>query len=270
MSDETFHLTKWYLDAVSEDGRVLVGHHGELSWKGVSFRHTSVLLRDRAGKVTEQWASRGTSAPAFEEGSVRWTSARPAVDGLWKRAERCRGNAEAGAFRLLETAEGAVDWSCLVPAARVRATLPDGSLLEGPGYAEKLELGIRPWRLPIEELRWGRFLAGTSSLVWIDWRGSKPLSLALLDGKRVAVASIDDTSVVLAEPRGRLDLLPSVVLRDGLLGGPVLGRVPGLSRTLPARMLRVHETRRLARGVFEVEGGERREGDALFEVVRWP
>ncbi|MBK8594309.1 MAG: hypothetical protein IPN83_01725 [Holophagales bacterium] len=270
MSDETFHLTKWYLDAVSEDGRVLVGHHGELSWKGISFRHASVLLRDRAGQVTERWASRGISAPVLEEGSVRWTSLRPAVDGLWKRAEGGAGNAESGSFRLLATAEGSVDWSCLVPAARVRATLPDGSLLEGSGYAEKLELSIPPWRLPIEELRWGRFLSGGSSLVWIDWRGAVPLSLALLDGRRVAVVSIDDTSVVLADPPGRLDLLPTAVLRDGLLGGPVLGRVPGLSRTLPARMLRVHESRRLARGVLEVEGGVRREGDALFEVVRWP
>lgn len=270
MSDETFHLTKWYLDAVSEDGRVLVGHHGELSWKGISFRHASVLLRDRAGQVTERWASRGTSAPVLEEGSVRWTSSRPAVDGLWKRAEGGSGNAESGSFRLLATAEGCVDWNCLVPAARVRATLPDGSLLEGPGYAEKLELSIPPWRLPIEELRWGRFLSGVSSLVWIDWRGAAPLSLALLDGRRVAVASIDDTSVVLADPPGRLDLLPTTILRDGLLGGPVLGRVPGLSRTLPARMLRVHESRRLARGVLEVEGESGREGNALFEVVRWP
>lgn len=270
MSDETFHLTKWYLDAVGEDGRVLVGHYGLLSWKGMSFRHASVLLCDRAGHVTERWASHGTSPPLLEEGSVRWTSSRPAVNGVWTQAAGFAGNADAGAFRLLETAEGTVDWNCLVPAARVRATLPDGSLLEGVGYAEKLELSIRPWRLPIQELRWGRFLSGGSSLVWIDWRGSEPLSVALLDGRRAEVSSIDDTSVVLAEPRGRLDLLPSVVLRDGLLGGPVLGRVPGLSRTLPARMLRVHETRRIARGVLAFENGSRREGDALFEVVRWP
>jgi hypothetical protein len=157
-----------------------------------------------------------------------------------------------------------------VPSARVRATLPDGCLLEGTGYAERLELSVRPWRLPIRELRWGRFLSGGSSLVWVDWRGSSPLSLALLDGRRVAVASVDDTSVVLDEPRARLALRASAVLRDGLLGGPVLGRVPGLSRTLPARMLKVHETRWLGSGVLELEDGTRREGNALFEVVRWP
>ena len=45
---------------------------------------------------------------------------------------------------------------------------------EGTGYAERLELSIRPWRLPIRELRWGRFVSEGASMAWIDWQGADP------------------------------------------------------------------------------------------------
>ena len=206
----------------------------------------------------------------MDDGGIRWRSSRPEIDGSWSRDPRARGAASASTHRLLETDEGTVDWTCLLPSARAELLLPDGGIARGLGYAERLELTIRPWRLPIEELRWGRFLCPEASLAWIEWRGPAPLSLALLDGRPARLASVDADSVVLSEPAARLDLAPGTVLREGLLGGSVLGRVPALRRSLPGRMLRVHETRWLARGALDLGSGARHEGDVVHEVVRWP
>ena len=133
----------------------------------------------------------------------------------------------------------------------------------------RLRLTIRPWRLPIQELRWGRFLSDGPSLVWIEWRGPRPLSLALLDGKEAVVERVDDDRVVLGEPEAILSLTLRATLREGRLGAAVLDGIPGLRGTLPARMLAVHESRRYSSGVLEV-GTARHEGEALHEVVRWP
>ena len=49
-------------------------------------------------------------------------------------------------------------------------SLCDGVVLRGLGYAEHLSMTIPPWRLPIDTLRWGRFLSPERSVVWIDWQ----------------------------------------------------------------------------------------------------
>ncbi len=210
-------------------------------------------------------------APPEVDGSgIRWRSSRPAIDGRWSRDLGAGGDPPVPTRRLLETEEGAVDWTCLLPSAQAELLLPDGRRARGLGYAERLELTLRPWKLPIEVLRWGRFLCPETSLVWIDWRGPVPLSLALLDGRPARIASVGDSSVILAEPAAHLDLAPGTILREGLLGGNVLGRVPALRRSLPGRMLRVHETRLHSSAVLDLGTGRRVAGDAVHEVVRWP
>ena len=54
--------------------------------------------------------------------------------------------------RLFESADGIVDWTCEMPRARTRI----GEVC-GDGYAEVLHMTVPPWKLPIDELRWGRF-----------------------------------------------------------------------------------------------------------------
>ncbi len=130
---------------------------------------------------------------------------------------------------------------------------------------------IPPWRLPIRELRWGRFLAddGRASAVWIDWRGPRALSFAAANGAPCAAAEIGETRVVLGDPPATVDMTDPRVLRDGPLARTVLGRIPGLRKRLPVRILETRETKWLSRGALEREG-IRRAGWAVHEVVRWP
>ena len=71
----------------------------------------------------------------------------------------------------------------------------DLGLRSGLGYAERLVLTIPPWKLPIETLRWGRFLSPSDWIVWIDWQGEHPQTIVYRNGARVAVDELGDEQI---------------------------------------------------------------------------
>jgi hypothetical protein len=127
-----------------------------------------------------------------------------------------------------------------------------GRPVTGLGYVEVLTLTLPPWRLPIDELRWGRFCAADGGAVWIEWRGPHPLKLGLLDGAPAPFMP------------ERLGLRDHRVLRSGRIGETALAMIPRLDR-LPGRVLGLSETKWLSRGALAGS-----EGWAIHEVVRWP
>src|SRR5262249_23596550 len=125
---------------------------------------------------------------------------------------------------LLASDKGNIDWHCLLPRARGRVVLAGSVVVEGLGYVERLEMTLRPWDLPIRELRWGRFLSEDTGVVWIEWRGQQPLQLLTLNGVDQTETDVGDREV--AWRAGRLELEPGSALREGALGITALGRVP--------------------------------------------
>lgn len=127
---------------------------------------------------------------------------------------------------------------------------------------------IPPWRLPFEELRWGRFLSAEDALVWIHWRGAHSLNLTFHNGTSVEHASLTDDELVAGEMSLALDR--GTVLREGALVETALNAVPGIQRLFPLRILRAHECKWLSRGVLKKPEAEPSAGWAIHEVVRWP
>jgi hypothetical protein len=130
---------------------------------------------------------------------------------------------------------------------------------------ECLDLTIRPWSLPIDELRWGRLLTDTASAVWIDWRGREPRTLVAVDGTEVAGARVQDSSI---EWRGgSVELRADRVLRTGRLER-VLYRHPLLRAILPRSMRALEEHKTVGRGTLSSVGGTSG-GWAIYEMVRF-
>jgi hypothetical protein len=151
----------------------------------------------------------------------------------------------------------------------MQVTTSDGTALSGLGYAERLTLSIAPWRLPIEALRWGRWIAaeGGRSLVWIDWRGTHPLTAVFVDGVRQGAATVDDDRVAAADVilvlRDRRTLHQRA-LRD------VIGAVGPLARMFPASWLDVEDCKWMSVGTLHGAGGSPETGWAIHEHVRFP
>jgi hypothetical protein len=149
-----------------------------------------------------------------------------------------------------------------MPWAACSVELEDAAPVEGRGYVEVLEMTLPPWTLSIRELRWGRWLSDGTSLVWIDWRGARPLTLILEQDREVRGAVADDG--VELEGGRRLLLTPLRTIRDGRLGETALEGIPKIRDAVQPSFLGAVEQKWLGRGVLE-PGGET--GQAIYERV---
>lgn len=185
----------------------------------------------------------------------------PGLDGdvLTWRAEplQCemtlRRRAPAYATTLFASDDGSITWRCEMPAADCEVRVGDDRF-RGRGYAELLTMTLPPWRLPIDELRWGRFCGDEVSLVWINWRGAHPLDLLLVNGMRA------DRSNDLA-----LSIEGDSIIRSAALSETLASITP----LVPKRLLRARETKWRGRGTVRRGNAVVDRGWAVHELVRF-
>jgi len=229
-----FSLAKWYLDCVTDEGEAVIAYRAELRWGAVAIGYASVLRHREKTEVRS--TLRACPLPELRGDELLWEAPPLRIEGRWR--------ALAPAAR--ETVSQGVDWICVQPRSEVELRL-DGRTLRGLGYAEELKLTVPPWKLPIDELRWGRWVAKDRGLVWIDWRGPH--------SKKVSIGG-EPSELALDEGR---------VLRSGAIGETALSIIPDLHKVFPGRIVGLHETKWLARGRIGSS-----EGWAIHEIVKWP
>lgn len=257
---EPFELIKWYLDAVAPGGQVFVNHWTTLRWRGFSCTWHSHATVGPSGQLEERGCLSPVAPPSWVDGHLVWHS--PALRHTAKYLPLLPSFSRV----LLDGPTGRVDWHCEIPAGRVTAQRePDPSIV-GLGYAERIRLTMPPWRLPIRELRWGRWIAddGTDSLVWIDWRGSEPRTWIFRNGQALEGASVSDHSVT--GPGMELGLAKGQPVRSRSVG-EVIRKVPGLSALVPGSVLDWQEDRWVGRASLIREGVTGGPGWMLFERV---
>ena len=252
-----FHLSKWYLDCVTDSGNTSIAYVGDLAW-GPAHLHYSSLLRSAGNNVTQQNSLRRPSMPEVNGSSISWNSAPFEFAAKW----------QADSTEVRETVfkneEGSVEWHCLMPRAHVR-TGNDSGL----GYIEHLSMTIAPWKIPIQYLRWGRFCSPSDWAVWIDWQGEFSKRVLHLNGKSVPGSTVEDEQITF-DDGSRLTMDRSLTLRKGPLGTTALSSIPGVSKTFPARLLQVYECKWRSRARLECPRRSPVEGWAIHEIVSWP
>ena len=251
-----FKLSKWYLDCVGESGDASIIYAGAARWGPVRLRYSS-LLESAAGAVSTRYSLRA-GEPTLAAGALRWSSVPLRADGEWL--------ADSTEIRetLFASEAGRIEWRCLMPRARARI-----GNLAGLGYAERLEMTVAPWKLPLRTLRWGRFASAADWLVWIAWGGEFPRAWVYRNGREVRASSIEDDGIEL-DDGARLILDRSLVLRQGPLGSTALSAIPGIRETVPLRLLQVDECKWRSRARLERTGEPPVEGWAIHERVEWP
>jgi hypothetical protein len=254
---DRFCLSKWYLDAVGELGEVFIGYRAALRWRRVAVPYASILTADASGVRSAQTVRPGPE-PDFLEGALAWTEPRLDVAATW------RGSAHAIGRTLYESPEGTVVWNCVLPSAETESTCGK-NVLHGLGYAEHLSMTIAPWRLPIDTLRWGRFLSTEHALVWIDWECTEGRrTWVFVDGTEVR-GEVSEEGIFFEGGKLRLPMPGRLTLREGRL--PHLLRNLPLPRPLLLRAHAIHETKWRTRGVLERLGAPPSEGWAIHEIV---
>ncbi|MFH0990290.1 MAG: hypothetical protein V1799_09795 [bacterium] len=259
---QNFSLSKWYLDCITPSGETWIGYAAQLHWRAFSLSYSSMLHCTPAGHIAERTSIRNIQMPSFENDLLLWAPRMLKIEGSW------RSDAKPVERVLYQTEEGVLRWSCLMPRANCILRLPD-HLIRGYGYVELLHLTIPPWTLPIETLRWGRFLSETDGLVWIEWQGAEPKKILLYNGEEVHDASIGDTEITYADGRSVLHLLDPLVLRKGRLISTALKKIPGIKSIVPAKILETYECKWRSRGRLQHLPITTSEGWAIHEIVRF-
>lgn len=257
-----FLLRKWYCDSVSPEGDVFLGYWARLTWGPVTIPYVSGLYKHRHHPARERSLIRSCAAPALDRGTLEWDCRGLGIKGHW------RATAAPCERVLLNDAGGSITWRCHIPAANSRVILADAAPIAGAGYAEELTMTVRPWLLPMDELRWGRFVSPQSALTWIEWRGRTDRQWVFLNGAAVAGAAIGGDRVRLAGNGDGLHLNHAVCLRDGPLARTALRRLRGARRWLLRGIEDAHETKWLSQGTLTI-GARACSGWAIHEVVRF-
>jgi hypothetical protein len=255
----SFCLQKWYLDCVSENGEVFIGYSAKLDWKSLGLAYASFLDFD-GGRSKSGTSLLKECLPEISGDCVVWESENLACSGKWQNI-----GSKLPALKLFENDVGSVIWNARFPLSEVRIKR-SGSELVGLGYAEKLDLTIPPWRLPIEELRWGRFISKDIYVVWVEWSGSQPLRVVYLNGRKIKDATVSDNGV--HWEGGTLQHKQFSVLREGPLVATVLPKIPGIRTIFPEKILNMHERKWLSSSVFMLNGITHR-GWTIHEIVQF-
>ncbi|HEX8659782.1 MAG TPA: hypothetical protein VF690_19720 [Hymenobacter sp.] len=258
-----FQLQKWYADVVDPaTGHLAICYDSELRWKGLAFRFTNLLRFEPPGMRFASASFVHQAQAGLNEDQVLFTLKQRGVRGTWQR--------QAPALRelLLETAYGSVLWECHFPAATAQVLMGE-TVLHGLGYVEKLTLTLPPWHLPLQTLRWGRFVAPGHCLVWIKWEGPEPRHLVFYNGTRYAdTGHIGDNEVQVGPFRLAFEAKHS--LRAGLVGKTVFQRFPWFKKLFPVRILHLDEAKWLSAATLTEARTVVATGYAVHERVEWP
>lgn len=259
-----FSLSKWYLDCITDEGEAFVGYSASLRWKALSLEYSSILIRRTSGGIKTRATLHGGKHPVVSGDSVHWDCPSLKLKGIWRAKQQPLHRTVFGA------SSTPLNWSCLQPHAVAEISVGDFGTFNGFGYVDYLNLPAQPWKLPLDELRWGRYLSEEDSIIWMDFKGAYPEAIVFHNGALCEGARVSDREITLGLNQLVLSFGETQPLREGTLASTALSVIPGINKLVPARMLNTEERKWRSRGILKDGDSILGTGWTIHEVVRWP
>jgi len=261
-----FHLSKWFLDFVSDNGDAMIFYSANLTWHSWVASYTSWLRYNPFSGLTVKSRFRNVQIPQQKENLIIWKDVRFGVSGKWESL------AEVIKARIVDTEEGFLDWICFQPASRVALKI-NNQVLAGSGYAEQLILTIPPWKIAMDELRWGRFGSEQDTMVWIELRAKSDLQWLWLNGAKMENCIIKDDHIDLPDKNLVLKLDRGVELESEKKIYSVVEKlvryIPGISKVMPVRFLMADEVKWFSKGEIQIKCNTIARGVAIHERINF-
>jgi len=266
MGRYNFHLSKWFLDFIGNNGETMIFYAAKLSWKGIAVHYASWIHYDPESGVKISSHFRNVQVPEKKGKLITWHDVEFKVSGSWESV------ANPLQARLFDADDGYLDWNCFQPASKVQLKIED-KIIEGKGYAEQLILTTPPWHIPMNDLRWGRFHSLHDTMVWIELRKENKQQWLWLNGEKIINCSIEDDHISSPEKNFLLKLDRGVVLESEKkifqVAHTLLRHLPGFNKLMPANFLMAHSHKWLSKGEFQKNGGKVTQGMAIHEWVNF-
>ena len=263
---KNFYLNKWFLDFVAENGEAMIFYAAKLYWNKREVSYTSWLSYDLSSGVRQTSRFRNINIPENKNGMITWNDSKFGVSGCWESL------AYPIHARLFDSGEGFLDWNCHQPASNVTLNINDRTI-HGTGYAEQLILTVPPWKIPMDELRWGHFGSSENQLVWIEWRAEEKRQWLWLNGEKIEDCIIEDDHIFNAKKEILLQLDREVILESEKKISSVVERlvrfIPGINKIIPIKFLLADECKWLSKGVLSQRDAVIAHGTAIHELVNF-
>jgi hypothetical protein len=256
-----FKIEKLYLDCIDEQGNCFIIYFAKLKFFFLRLFYSGFIFSDREGNTREKFIFRKSESSIFND-SLHFNQNVLKIDGKWNRMD-------APIFlKLYKDEKGnELTWNCHHPKS-VAEIFYNNITYTGFGYAETLFLPIRPRDLPIDELRWGRFLSEAYTIIWINWKGKNPVNRIFLNNVEYNDATFNDGMISFCDGIYQLIFSEIAEIRKGRLRNHFSG-ISFLKFLFNRRILNTIEIKYKSKTIFSKNTMTLSNGWSLFEIVSW-
>jgi hypothetical protein len=256
-----FKIRKLYLDCIDNQGNCFIIYWAKAEFFLFRFTYSGLLFCDADGLTIERSTLRKSTEPEID-GTIIFNN-------KFLRTGISLSRSDNPIMKLIykDSKNNELIWDCHHPRAIAEINY-NGSISKGLGYAETLLCPINPVDLPVDELRWGRFLSDSHTLIWIHWKGSYPLNNIFLNGIEYNDAIFENDSVIFNDGIYRLKFSEIQTIRNGRLSG-LFSKMKFLKVFFSSRLLKTVEIKYKAKTILSGDTGFLSDGWSLFEIVTW-
>lgn len=255
-----FNLEKLYLDCIDAHGNCFVIYYAKLQYSVIKLIYSGLIFSDTTGFTLEKASLKNLAQPQIDD-LLLFDNPSLLIKGEWEKIS------ESISISLYSDNLGNdVVWNCHHPKTLTNIRYMDKQF-QGFGYAETLSISIKPWNLPIDELRWGRFLSQNTTIIWIHWQGEHPLNKIICNGIIHNDAIFEANNLIFDSGKAVLTFQNEIILRKGKLSN-ILATMPWLKIIFNSRILRTIEIKYKSKTVFS-KNSIIETGWSLYEIVTW-
>ncbi len=256
-----FKLDKTYLDCIDSEGNCFIVYWAKLEYLFLNITYSGLIFSSRNGITKEKSSFRLFPRPVIQD-KIKYSNPHTGVSGIW-------GKLDQSIISLLysDPQENKILWDCHHPKAQVEITY-ENKTFSGYGYSETILLPIKPWELPIEELRWGRFLSENVTIVWIEWRYQHPVNKLYYNGTLYEDAIFKENSIGFGQGKYKILMENPIVVREGKLG-KIINSTPWLKTFFNSKILQTVEIKYKSKTTFYEDRKTIEHGWSLYEVVKF-
>lgn len=257
-----FRLEKHYLDCIDKNGNCFIIYQAYFKYYFIRIVYSGLVFSDLRGKTIEKSSLRkrvgGSSLEFFPE----FENTMLGISGTLKIKDQ-----PIPSFTYKDFQNHELIWDCHHPKLSSEINY-NNYTYKGLGYGETLYLTIKPWNLPLTELKWGRFLSESYTISWINWKGNHPVNKIFFNGEEYDDAAFESDRIIFGAENYCITFGDMVIIRKGTLAN-LLSKMPWLRIILPGSILKLSEVKYKAKSTLCINSEMKATGWSLFEYVLW-
>jgi hypothetical protein len=256
-----FKLEKVYLDCIDDLGNCFIVYWAKVEFSLARFVYSGLIFCAKEGFTVERSSFKKIPKPLINT-NINHNHKDFKIDISFKGID---DPINLSLFKDIDNNE--LIWNCHHPKGYAEI-MYNGNNYKGYGYAETLVSLIKPWNLPIGELRWGRYLSDSDTLIWINWKGIYPVNKIFFNNIEYNDAVFEDYKIIFGNGTYYLKFSDMQIIREGMIS-KLFSKMVHLKIFFNPRILNTLEIKFKAKTTLIKNSLHLSDGWSLFEIVTW-